>query len=246
MKSLSGKTAIVTGASQGIGRAIAERLGRDGAAVVVNYANNREGGEEVAKNISDNGGRAIAVHADVAKLADIGELFEQCVRSFGKPDILVNNAGVGTLMPLTEMTEDEYDRVFNINAKGTLFCLKAAAEHLNDGGRVVNISSSTTMFPMKGAAIYAASKATIKEYTKIAALELGERGITVNTVMPGITQTPMTERLPAELKESVAHTSPFNRLGEPRDIADAVAFLVGDDARWITGQQILVNGGAKQ
>ena len=246
MSNLTGKTAIVTGSSQGIGRAAAEHIAKNGAAVVFNYVGNADGANEAVEKVKSAGGKAVAVKADVSKPADIKHLFEECVKEFGKPDILVNNAGVGTLQPLLEITEAEYDRVFNLNSKGTLFCLKYAAEYLNDNGRVVNISSSSTMFPLKGAAIYAASKATIKEYTKVAAIELGERGITVNTIMPGMTLTKMSESLPPEMKEQVAHTSPFNRLGTPADIADVITFLVSEEARWITGQEILVNGGGKQ
>ena len=159
MSKLEGKVAIVTGSSQGIGRAIAERLAREGAKTLINYSGNKTGAEECVKAIEAAGGEAVAVRGDVARTDEVFGIFEACIDAFGKPDILVNNAGVGTLMPLTEVTEEEYERVFNINAKGALFCLKAAAMHLNDHGRVINISSSTTMFPMKGAAIYAASKA---------------------------------------------------------------------------------------
>lgn len=246
MKSLEGKVALVTGSSQGIGRGIAERLGQDGAKVVINYAGNEAAADEVVAQINNNGGQAIAVQGDVSKLVDIEQLFNTTLERFGKLDILVNNAGVATLLPLTEITEAEFDRVFNLNAKGTLFCLKQAALHLVDNGRVINIASSTVDFPTEGAYIYAGSKAAVKKYTQIAAQELGKRGITVNTVTPGVTETPLSSRLPESFTQPVVESSPFKRLGKPEDIADVVAFLASEDARWITGQDILVNGGAKQ
>jgi 3-oxoacyl-[acyl-carrier protein] reductase len=236
MGALTGKTAIITGSTQGIGRAIAERLARDGAKVVVNYRpGSSEKAETVVAAINGNGGRAIALEADVTKLDSIKEFFRQAVEQTGKPDILVNNAGAGILKPLAETTEADFDSMFGLNAKGTLFCMQQAAAHLNDGGRIVNISSSTTMFPFEGAYVYAGSKAAVKMFTEVGALELGKRGITVNTVIPGMTETAMTEGLPDEVKKQAAATSPFNRLGKPEDIADTVAFLASDDARWITG-----------
>lgn len=246
MTKLSNKVAIVTGSSQGIGRAIAERLARDGAQVAVVYKPGNSGdANQVVSEISENGGRAAAIAADITKLDDIRELFKQCVEQLGEPDILVNNAGAGLLKPILETTEADFEQMFNLNSKGTLFCMQQAAEHLKDDGRIVNIASSTTMFPFDGAYVYAGSKAAIKMFTEVGALEFGKRGITVNTVMPGMTETAMTESLPADVKKQSAATSPFNRLGKPNDIADAVAFLVSDDGRWITGQHILVNGGGK-
>lgn len=246
MKPLEGKIALVTGSSQGIGRGIAERLGKDGAKVVINYASNEVAANEVVAQINSNGGQAIAVQGDVSKLIDIEHMFNTTLERFGKLDILVNNAGIATLLPLTDITETEFDRVFSLNAKGTLFCLKQAALHLVDNGRVINIASSTVDFPTEGAYIYAGSKAAVKKYTQIAAQELGKRGITVNTVTPGVTKTALSSKLPESFTQPVVESSPFKRLGMPEDIADVVAFLVTEDARWITGQDILVNGGAKQ
>lgn len=242
------KVAIVTGASRGIGREIAEHLGRLNLTVVVGYEgpDERANADAVVSAIEQAGGRALAVAVNVTKVAEIENLFSQTERQVGRPDVAVFNAGVSTLVPLVEMTEAEYYRVFDVNAKGTLFCLKEAAKTLNDNGRIVIISSSTTAFPLEGAAIYAGSKAPLKLYAEIGARELGTRGITVNAIMPGITISPMTERLPNDMKEQVASTSPFGRLGQPADIAGAVATLVSEDAHWITGQTILVNGAAKQ
>lgn len=245
MSNLKGKIAIVTGSAQGIGRAIAEKLAQEGAAVVVNSRKINSDVEEVVVGINRRGGQAIAVEADVSRLPDIENLFRECVRRLGQPDILVNNAGIMSMGNLMEITAEEYERVFSVNSRGVLFSLKAAAEFLNDGGRIVNISSSGTVFPMPGTSVYAASKATVKAYTAIAALELGVRGITVNSVMPGPTATPMTNQIPDEAREMVVNNSPFKRMGQPPDIADVVAFLASDDARWISGQNILVNGAGK-
>lgn len=246
MAMLEGKVALVTGSSQGIGRAIVERLAADGAVIFAGYLNNEEGARETVEEIKSKGGQAVATRVDIAKPDQVSEFFAACEEAFGNPDIVVNDAGVSTLVTLPEVTEEEYERVFDVNAKGTLFCLKEAHARVKDGGRVVNISSSTTMFPLKGVAIYAGSKAAVKAYTEAAALEMAERKITVNTVMPGVTESPMTERLPQEFKDGVIEDTPVaeGHLGRPADIADAVAFLVGHDARWITGQHILVNGGA--
>ncbi len=246
MSTLQGKVAIVTGPSQGIGRAIAEQLGKEGASVLIDYRQNQQEAEQVVKVIEQQGGKAQAVQADISHVPDIVRLFETCLSTFGRPNILVANAGIVTLGPLTEISEEEFDRVFSLNAKGTLFSLREAAKHLQDGGRVVLTSSSTTFFPTSGAYIYAGSKATIKMYTEIAAQDLGGRGITVNSVVPGVIETSLATRLPQEFKDSVTQSSPFKRLGQPQDIADVVAFLVSDEARWVTGQEILVNGGAKQ
>ena len=182
----------------------------------------------------------------MSKIADIERLFTETLARFGRLDILVNNAGVATLKSLPEITEEEFDRVFGLNAKGTLFCLRQAALHLANNGRVVNIASSTVNYPTEGTYIYAGSKAAVKKYTEIAALELGKREITVNTVTPGVTETPLSSKLPASFTDPVIASSPFKRLGKPADIAAVVAFLVSDSARWVAGQDILLNGGAKQ
>jgi 3-oxoacyl-[acyl-carrier protein] reductase len=245
MKPLTGKVGIVTGASRGIGRAIAERLGTDGASVVVNYSQNKESADEVVKNIQALGGQAIAVQANVSKIDEIRNLFQQALQQFGQIDILVNNTGIaGKPEPIAEVTEENFDTVFAVNVKGVLFALQEAARHLTAGGRIINISSSTTLFPTAGLAVYTASKAMPKVFTEIMAKEVGDRGITVNSVVPGPTIPGMFEWAPPDFRAQAAALSPFNRLGTPGDIADVVAFLASDQSRWITGQHILVNGGA--
>jgi 3-oxoacyl-[acyl-carrier protein] reductase len=245
MADLIGKVAIVTGGSRGIGRGIAERLGRDGAYVVVNYSSSEQDANEVVDAISDAGGKSVSIQADLSKVAEIRILFAKTIDYFGKLDILVNNAGiVGATGAIGNVTEEDYAQVFDLNVRGVLFSLQAAATHMANGGRIVNIASSTTLFPHAGLAVYAASKAAVKLFTQVMAQEIGDRGITVNTVTPGPTAPGMFGRLPPDRQQQAAASSPFNRLGTPQDIADVVAFLVSEEARWVSGQEICANGGA--
>ncbi len=245
MANLTGKVAIITGASRGIGRGIAERLGQDGATVVVNYSGSEQEAKQVVETIKSNGGEAIALQANFSQIEDIRRLFQEVSDRCGQIDILVNNAGIAIGAPISEVTEAEYDKVFNLNVRGVLFALQEAARRLNDGGRIVNVSSSTTIHPEPGMAVYAASKAAIKLFTTVMAREVGDRGITVNTVMPGPTIPGMFGNMPPEVQQQAAASSPFNRVGTPQDIADVVAFLVSEEARWLTGQDLCANGGAK-
>jgi 3-oxoacyl-[acyl-carrier protein] reductase len=244
MSKLQDRVAVVTGASHGIGKAIAERLARDGAKVVVNYASRSAEAGAIAEGIKGSGGQAIAVKADVTKRADIAHLFAEAMRAFGRVDILVNNAGMGALMPLEEVDEATWDRLFALNAKAPLFVTQEAVRHMGEGGRVVNVSSSTTYFPLANTSIYAASKIVPRMYTEVLAKELGSRGITVNSVVPGPTAPGMFENAPDSVREGAAAQSPFGRIGHPEDIAGVVAFLASDDAAWVTGQHIVANGGA--
>jgi 3-oxoacyl-[acyl-carrier protein] reductase len=241
---LENKVAIVTGASSGIGQGIAERLGAEGAAVVVNYFGHDDRAAETVRLIEAAGGRAVTVQGDVRRADDVQNLFEQCIATFGRPDVLVNNAGMGVLQPLADADEETYDRIYGLNCKGTLFCLKQASLHLNDEGRIVNIASSSAVYPWPNAALYASSKAAVQKLTEIAAVELGSRRINVNCVIPGITRTPMSAALPAAATEPVAAASPWKRIGTPEDIAAVVAFFCGPDSHWVTGQALLANGGS--
>lgn len=243
MGSLAGKVAIVTGAGRGIGRAIALRLAADGACVVVNYAHSADEASEVVAAIQTQGGEALAVQADMSKVSDICRLFEQTIDRFGHLNILVNNSGIGAFVPLTEITEEQFDTTFALNAKGTLFAMQQAGLHMTDGGRIVNISSASTVLSLAGMTVYAGSKGAV-EFAPIAAKELGGRGITVNTVMPGATSTESFHEMnTAESEASLAQMSPLGRLGEPEDIADVVAFVVSDSPGWLTGQNIRATGG---
>jgi len=244
MKPLTNKVAIVTGASRSIGRAIAERLAQDGATVAINYRSGADEAKEVIESIKSQGGQAIAIQADVSQVSDIRRLFQTVIDQLGQLDILVNNAGIARAALVAEVTEEDYEAVFGINVRGVLFCLQEAARQMSDNGRIVNVSSSASVFPSPGVAVYAASKAAEKLFTEVLAKELGGRGITVNSVLPGPTSPGMFDSVSPENKQAAAMSSPFGRLGQPEDIADVVAFLVSEEARWITGQHILANGGA--
>jgi 3-oxoacyl-[acyl-carrier protein] reductase len=241
---LDGKNAIVTGGSRGIGNAIVRRLARDGAKVLFSYASSTYAAEELVGKIEADGGMAGAVRADSGRVSDIEKMFTHAREFFGKPDILVNNAGITEMARLDVVTEESYDRVMDTNAKGTFFAMREAAKHLNDGGRIINLSSIVTVKPVEGNAVYAASKGAIEQMTRVAARELGSRGITVNAVSPGITETEgVKASLPQAMAEALRQQTPLGRLGTPEDIIGLVVFLAGPDGRWITGENIRVTGG---
>jgi len=240
MNSLKGKVAIVTGASNGIGRGIAERLAQDGAMVVVNYAKSADKAKQVVAGIEAKGGKAVAIQADMSKIADARRLIKDAVKQFGRLDILVNNAGDFLAKPLAETTEEEFDRLFALNAKGPYFAMQEAANTIAEGGRIVNISTDGTHLGFSGATVYLGSKGALEQFTKGLAHELAPRGVTVNTVSPGFTETGMM----AEPFRTVGiQMSPLKRIGLPKDIADVVAFTVSEDARWLTGQNLHAGGG---
>lgn len=242
MASFTGKVAIVTGASNGIGRAIAERLAQDGAMVIVNYGKSADKAKAVVAGIEAKGGNAVAIQADMSKMTDVHRLVGETVQRFGRLDILVNNAGMFLYKPLVEMTEEEFDTMFALNAKGPYFALQEAAKVIEKGGRIVNISTDGTHIGFPGATAYLGSKGALEQFTKGLAHELAPEGVTVNTVSPGYTTTDM---LPADptFRQMGAQASPFKRLGAPEDIADVVAFVVSDQARWLTGQNLHAGGG---
>jgi 3-oxoacyl-[acyl-carrier protein] reductase len=240
MKELSGKVAIVTGASNGIGRAIAERLAEDGAIVVVNYSKSSEKAQQVVVGIQGKGGKALAVQTDMSQVAEARRLVIDTVKQFNRLDILVNNAGKFMPKPLDDTTEEEFDSVIALNAKGPYFAMQEAAKVLKDGGRIVNISTGGTHLHFPGATAYLGSKAALEQYTKGLAQELASKGVTVNTVSPGFTETGM---MTEEYRQIGIQLTPMKRLGVPKDIADVVAFIVSEKARWLTGQTIQVGGG---
>src|SRR5256885_9430273 len=242
MGSLIEKIAIVTGASAGIGRAIAERLAQEGATVVVNYGKSADKAKQVVAEIESKGGKAVAIQADMSKVSDARRLVRETVQRFGRLDILVNNAGMFMYKPLVETTEEEFDRMFALNAKGPYFALQEAAKVIEEGGRIVNISTDGTHIGFARATVYLGSKGALEQFTKGLAHELSSKGITVNTVSPGYTDTAMMPADPT-FRQIGEQASPLKRLGTPKDIADVVAFVVSEEARWLTGQNIHAGGG---
>lgn len=238
------KVAIVTGSSRGIGRAIAGRLAADGACVVVNYRRERAAAEKLVVEIEADGGRAVAVQADVAEPDQLRSLFDVTEESFGGLDILVNNAGIGRFSPIARASDEDFDVTFSTNTKATFVALREAANRMRDGGRIVVISSGQTVVVRPASGLYAASKAAGDQMVRVLARELGPRQITVNTVLPGPTRTDgfTAENSPNEV-EGLAARTPLGRIGEPADIADTVAFLTSEAGRWITGQAINAGGG---
>ena len=240
MGSLRGKVALVTGASSGIGQAIAERLAQEGATVVVNYHVNAEKARKVAEGIRTQGGTALVIQADMSRVQEAQRLVQDTVKRLNRLDILINNAGRFIPRTIEEMTEAEFDAIIALNAKGPYFAMQAAARVLREGGRIVNISSALTHLNFPGATAHVGSKAALEQYGKGLAHELATRGITVNTVLPGFTDTGV---LGEDTRSMGIRMSPFKRLGLPMDIADVVAFLVSEQARWLTGQRIQASGG---
>ncbi|MEG4446128.1 SDR family oxidoreductase [Microcoleus sp. AT9_B5] len=244
MTSLTGKVAIVTGSSRGIGRAIALRLSQEGASVVINYARGAQQAKDVVSAIEAAGGKALAVQADVSKIAEICNLFDRTLETYSQVDILVNNAGVILYKPVAEVTEAEFDNLFAINVKGTFFACQEAAKRMADGGRIVNFSSSTTAMLLPTYGAYVATKGAVEQLTRSLAKELGDRQITVNVISPGPTDTELfTVGKTAEQIQRFTQITALGRLGKVEDIADVTAFLCSEQARWITGQNIRVNGG---
>ncbi len=240
-KKLTEKIAIVTGGSGGIGSAVCLKLAELGAKIVVHYGGSKDAAEDVVSKIEANGGEAISQQANLSQSADVTKLFEQTEQQLGKPDIVVTFAGTGDVGKLADMDEAAFDKVFGLNTKGTFFCLKEAATRLNNNGRIVTISSGLVVRPQPGFGLYISSKAAVESMSKVLALELGERNITVNTVAPGPTETEMYVNSGDDAQ--AAAQSPFNRLGQPEDIADVIAFVVSDECRWITGHVFEAGGG---
>ncbi len=243
MALLMGKVAIVTGASNGIGRAIAGRLAQEGASVVVNYGKSAEKAKQVVTGIEVNGGKAVAIQADMSEIANVSRLIKDTMKKFGRLDILVNNAGMFISKPLMETTEEEFDRIFALNAKGPYFAMQEAAKVIADGGRIVNISTDGTHLGFSGATAYLGTKGALEQFTRGLAHELAPRGVTVNTVSPGFTDTDMLRGGGPQITELGTQMSPLKRLGTAQDIADVVAFVVSDQGRWLTGQNIHAGGG---
>jgi 3-oxoacyl-[acyl-carrier protein] reductase len=247
MSKLSGKVAVVTGASKGIGAGIAKGLAAEGAAVVVNYSSSKDGADRVVAEISSKGGRAIAVRGDVAKAADVGRLFAATKQAFGRLDILVNNAGVYNLLPLEEITEEDFHRHFNINVLGLLLATKEAAKLFGaEGGSVINIGSEAGDLTPPNSVVYTATKGAVDAVTRVLAKELGPRKIRVNSINPGVIETEGTHAggfIGSDFEKQLVARTPLGRTGQPDDIAPVAVFLASDDSRWITGDTLAVSGG---
>lgn len=239
------RVALVTGGSRGIGAAVAERLARDGAAIAVGYRSRDDDARQVVEACRSAGGEAVAVRADLAEMHGVTTLFDQVMARFGRLNILINNAAAASgLATFDAATEELYDETFATNTKAVFFAIQLAARRMADGGRIVNLSTINASIGSPETAAYAGSKAAIEAFTRVAAKELGARGITVNAVQPGTTDTEMLRALNSpQALEQAAAMSPFQRLGQPTDIADVIAWLVSDDARWVTGQVIRADGG---
>ncbi len=245
MRKLEGKVVVVTGASRGIGRAIALKLANEGAKVVVNYSGSQAKAEEVVAIIQEGGGEAIAVQASVSQTEEVTALMDTAVKTFGSLDILVNNAGITRDNLLMRMKEDEWDDVLDTNLKGVFLCTKAVTRQMmkQRAGRIINISSIVGVAGNAGQANYVAAKAGVIGLTKTTAKELASRNILVNAIAPGFIETEMTDQLPEDIKQGMLTQIPLAKLGQPEDIAKAVVFLASEDANYMTGQTLHIDGG---
>jgi len=246
-KKLENKVAVVTGASKGIGAAIAKHLAAEGAAVVVNYSSSREGADRVVREISGGGGRAVAVKADLSKKQDIDALFAETKKAFGRVDVLVNNAGIYEFSPLEEVTEEHFHKQFNLNVLGLILASQAAARQFDPaGGSIVNISSVVSTLGVPNAAVYSGTKGAVDSITRSLAKELGPRRIRVNAINPGMVETEGVRSsgiADSEMRQQVEAQTPLGRIGQPQDIAGAAVFLASADSAWVTGQTLTISGG---
>jgi 3-oxoacyl-[acyl-carrier protein] reductase len=248
-KKLSGKVAVVTGASKGIGAEIAKQLAANGASVIVNYASSKTGAAAVVDAISKKGGEAVAVQADLSKPADIDRLFAQAKKNFGRVDILINNAGIYEFSPLESITEQHFHKQFNLNVLGLIFASQAAAKQFGaEGGSIVNISSVVSTMAFPNASVYSATKGAVDAITRSLAAELGPRKIRVNAINPGIVETEGVHSAgiaESDMRKQVEAQTPLGRIGQPLDIAGAAVFLASNDSAWITGETLRISGGSR-
>jgi 3-oxoacyl-[acyl-carrier protein] reductase len=248
MSKLTGKVAVVTGASKGIGGAIAKALAAQGASVVVNYASSREGADKVVAEITAAGGKAVAIRGDVSKAADAKGIIDSAIETYGRLDVLVNNSGVYEFAALDEITEAHFHKHFDINVLGLLLVTQAAAKHLGEGGSIVNVSSVVTRITPPTTAVYTATKGAVDAITGVLAKELGPRKIRVNSVNPGMVETEGAHAagvIGSDFETWAISTTPLGRIGQPDDIADVVTFLASDDSRWLTGESLIASGGSR-
>ena len=246
---LTGKVAVVTGASKGIGADIAKHLAAEGAAVVVNYASSKEGADRAVDEITKRGGKAIAIQANVAKKADVERLFSATEKALGKIDILVNNAGIYEFSPLDEVTEQQFHKHFDVNVLGLLLATQEGVRHFNpDGGSIINISSAVTSLTPPNASVYTATKGAVDAITRTLAKELGSRKIRVNAINPGMIETEGVVSAgfnEGEFRKTIEAQTPLGRIGQPNDIAPAAVFLASSDSKYITGETLRIAGGLR-
>ena len=246
-RKLAGKVAVVTGASKGIGSAIAKQLAAEGAAVVVNYSSSKAEAEKVVQEVIALGGQAIGVKANMSKQPEIEGLFDKSKKEFGRLDILVNNAGIYEFLPLEKLTEDHFHKHFNVNVLGLLLASKEAAKQFPaTGGSIINISSVVSTLGIPESSVYSGTKGAVDAITRSLASELGPRGIRVNAIRPGMVETEGTHSAgitESDMRKQVEAQTPLRRIGQPRDIAGAAVFLASDDASWITGETFVISGG---
>jgi 3-oxoacyl-[acyl-carrier protein] reductase len=248
MSKLAGKVAVVTGASKGIGAAIAKALAAEGASVVVNYASSKAGADKVVAEIGRSGGKAVAVGADVSKAGEAAKLIAAAVEKFGKLDILVNNSGVYEFLPLDAITEEHYNKQFNVNVLGLLLTTQAAVKHLGEGASIINIGSIASSRTPANSAVYSGTKGAVDAITGVLANELGPRKIRVNAINPGMVETEGTHTagfVGSEFETMMVAQTPLGRVGQGDDIAGVATFLASNDAKWITGQLLLAGGGLR-
>jgi 3-oxoacyl-[acyl-carrier protein] reductase len=246
-KKLTGKVAVVTGASKGIGASIAKHLAAEGAAVVVNYASSKTGANQVVSEITANGGKAVAVQADVANKADIDRLFAETKKTYGQVDVLVNNAGIYEFSPIEGVTQESFHKQFNVNVLGLVLTTQEALKHFTSkGGSIVNISSVVSTLGVSGGAVYSGTKGAVDAITRSLAKELGPRGIRVNAINPGMVETEGYQSAgiaESGMRKEVEAQTPLGRIGQPQDIATAAVFLASSDSAWLTGETLTISGG---
>jgi 3-oxoacyl-[acyl-carrier protein] reductase len=248
MSKLKGKVAVVTGASKGIGAAIAKSLAAEGASVVVNYASSKSGARTVVDAIAEAGGNAVAVKGDVSKASEAEGIIDAAIKNYGRLDILVNNSGVYEFAPIEAVTAEEFHRIFNINVLGLLLTTQAALKHIGEGGSIINIGSVVSRITPAASSIYTGTKGAVDAITGVLARELGSRKIRVNAINPGMVETEGTHAAgfhDSDFQKSIISQTPLGRLGQPGDIASVAVFLASDDSGWLTGEQILAGGGLR-
>ncbi len=248
MSKLKGKVAVVTGASKGIGAAIAKSLAAEGASVVVNYASSKAGADAVVGAITAGGGKAVAVGGDVSKAAEAQEVIEAAVKSFGRLDVLVNNAGVYEFSPIEDVTEEQFHKIFNINVLGVLLSTQAAVKHLGEGSSIINIGSTVSRITPPHSSVYTGTKGAVDAITGVLARELGPKKIRVNTINPGVVETEGTHTagfIGSDFERGLVSQTPLGRTGQVGDIASIAVFLASNDSAWLTGEQLLASGGLR-